>query len=623
MALLNKLMARWRAPSPQPQPQPAAAPLRVDDWIARGNAALEGWQLAEAGACYREALALAPGDARATLNLGFVLLEQGSVAEAEGLLARVPGLLPQGDPLAADASFLRGRALRALGRVDEALAAFDVAAQRPGFLDPQEEALQLVQAEGRNEEALVRAQRLHAARGSDASAMTLAQALCEAGRPAEALPLLDAVLARAADHAGAWSGRGQALLELDRAEDALACFEQAARLAGESPALLTNAATALGRLGRRDEALDRLARIVERWPDDAHAALNQALLLLEALRPREAAAAARRALAHHPQDADLHWALAVACLLQGDFAEGWQEHEWRWQAGPFRRNREAAPGRAPAWAPGEDLRNRTLLVFAEQGLGDAIQFLRYLPWLAQRASTVLLQLPPALHRLVQGTQLPPNCVLLASASQAPAWDREIALLSLPFAAGTTAASVPADVPYLRAEPALVQRWRDRLDAAGPGLKVGVAWSGNPRHANDRNRSVPLATFEAVAQDGCRFVSLLPQVRDSDRAALAAWDGLLPWGEELRDFAETAALVEALDLVITVDTSVAHLAGALGRPVWILLPHVPDWRWMLGRDDSPWYPSARLWRQARAGDWDEVIGRVRRELGEAAARGTAG
>jgi hypothetical protein len=186
-------------------------------------------------------------------------------------------------------------------------------------------------------------------------------------------------------------------------------------------------------------------------------------------------------------------------------------------------------------------------------------------------------------------------------------------LSVPLALGVDEANLPRAVPYLRPDPTRTAAWRERLQSRGTGPVVGLAWSGNPAHANDRNRSMPLALLAGLAATGCRFVSLQPQVRETDRAALRAWDGLLDWGPELHDFADTAALMQALDLVVTVDTSVAHLAGALGRPTWILLPYVPDWRWMLQRQDSPWYPTARLYRQGPDRAWPAVVERVAHDL----------
>jgi hypothetical protein len=273
---------------------------------------------------------------------------------------------------------------------------------------------------------------------------------------------------------------------------------------------------------------------------------------------------------------------------------------------------------APRWQ-GESLQGRAIFLHTEQGLGDAIQFLRFVPIVARQCRSLLLLLQPALEPLVR-PQLPANCRIVLPGAPLPAVDFHCPLMSVPTVLATTLQTLPAEVPYLRAVSDAVQAWRERL---GPGgLRVGVAWSGNPAHTNDNNRSMGVETFRAVATEGCRFFTVQPHTREADRQPMAQWQQVADVGRTLRDFADTAALMEALDLVITVDTSVAHLAGALGRPVWILVPYVPDWRWMLERADSPWYPTARLFRQQAPGDWGPVLQQVRSELAKLAATAPA-
>ncbi|MFC5495967.1 tetratricopeptide repeat protein [Caenimonas terrae] len=422
---------------------------------------------------------------------------------------------------------------------------------------------------------------------------------------------------------------GRALLELGQPEQAVAAFEAAA---GRKPGFLEPLADAiltLHRLGRHDEAAqwarqrsaqvdDQLAQldaVLRANPASADAAMRRVSLLIEGLRLPEAVVAGREALRHCPDDPELHWALSMACLLLGDFAAGWSEHEWRLRHPVYSRKVVQLP--QPRWQ-GETLQGRTIFLHAEQGFGDSLQFIRFLPDVAGRAGTVLLHLPPQLIPLVADS-LAPNCTLVDEDAPLPAMDFQLPLMSLPLVLGTTPATVPAAVPYVHADPGAVARWRERL---GPGgLRVGITWSGNAAHVNDRNRSIALEAFRDIAVDGCRFYALQPEVRASDRAAFSRWPGLVDLGPELRDFADTAAVMEALDLIVTVDTSVAHLAGALGRPVWILLPHLPDWRWMLQRSDSPWYPTARLFRQERAGDWSTALARVRADLGAMARAAT--
>jgi hypothetical protein len=308
----------------------------------------------------------------------------------------------------------------------------------------------------------------------------------------------------------------------------------------------------------------------------------------------------------YPDDADLNWNLAVNLLLLGDFESGWAAHEWR-------------PGRIsglqqPRWR-GEDLQERTIVLYGEQGFGDIIQFVRFVPEVARRARTVYLRMLRPLEPLE--LKLPSNCILVRQGGVVPATDYECPLMSLPFVLGITESTIPARVPYVYADADAASQWRRELSDGA--LNVGIAWSGNPANLDDMNRSLTLAALLRAAVPGCRFVAVQPEVRDADRDTLAAHAEVFDAGGRLRNFADTAALFEALDLVLTVDTSVAHLAGALGRPVWILLPWVPDWRWMLERSDSPWYPTARLYRQPKAGDWDSVLAQVREDLAALAAR----
>jgi hypothetical protein len=286
----------------------------------------------------------------------------------------------------------------------------------------------------------------------------------------------------------------------------------------------------------------------------------------------------------------------------------------RWRAEGFAAHQPAPDSSQPQWTGQVPLEGRSILLFAEQGLGDTIQFLRYVPLVARRAARVLLQLPPALLPVLPDPGA--NCRVLRPGEPVPPHDLQCSLMSLPYAFGTALADIPAEIPYLQADADRRAHWAQIL-ASARRPRVGIVWSGNPQHRNDRRRSIPLPMFRAIDPGAVQFAALQPQVRDADREALAGWPDVLDFGPELRDFAETAALIEALDLVVTVDTSVAHLAGALGKPVWILLPYVPDWRWMLDRADSPWYPTAKLYRQDADRDWAPVLARVRSDLAELA------
>jgi hypothetical protein len=336
------------------------------------------------------------------------------------------------------------------------------------------------------------------------------------------------------------------------------------------------------------------------------------------VRADEAAQACAQALALFPDDADFHWNAAIAYLMTGRFDEGWREHEWRWQA-QASRAKHLLVNDDRQWTGEEDLSGKTVLLFAEQGFGDSFQMLRYVPIVAERAKRVLLHLPVGLHGLALTSNLAPGVTSLPPGEKLPEFDLYSPLMSLPLAFRSDEETIPRAIPYLKADPAKAATWRRRLEAANGRLTVGFVWSGSATHANDANRSMTLANLRDRLPSNAFLVSLQKQVRDADRSILDSWQEMHDWGGDLEDFDDTAALIESLDLVVSVDTSVAHLAGALGRPLWVMLPHSPDWRWMLERDDSPWYPTARLYRQESPGDWAGVIDGLSRDMAALSAR----
>jgi tetratricopeptide (TPR) repeat protein len=562
----------------EPVEAPVAAALPAEEAAARakaqGNAALAKGEVGEAARWYGEAAQLQPQDPLARLNLGYALLELGRAEDALQALDQAIALRRPADGFLHEALFLRGRARQTLGLTDEALASYrDALDAQPGFEAALAESVRLLLALERPGEALALAQQAQRAQPTATLSMLCAQALHALRRPDEAMAQLDELLAREPEHLGALESRGNLLLEADRNDEARATFERLLAVHGPLPQTLTNLAT-------------------------AHLQTGQ---------PEAACRVCDEGVALHPAHADLHLNRAIAHMLVGDWAEGWRDFEWRWAAWTG----GAPPWQdRPQWSGRESLADRSILLFTEQGLGDSIQFVRYVPQVAAQAREVVLLVQPALLPLLR--DLAPNCRVLATGEAVPRTDFQSPLLSVPLALGTTPANVPDTVPYLRTDPALVERWRDRL-GRGSSPKVGIAWSGNAVHKNDRNRSLPLASLRPLAAAPWQFVSLQPEVRASDRKALGEWQGLLDLGPELRDFADTAAVMESLDLVISVDNSVAHLAGALGRPVWILLPHNPDWRWLMERQDTPWYPTARLYRQPATSAWEPVLAQVRRDL----------
>ncbi len=404
------------------------------------------------------------------------------------------------------------------------------------------------------------------------------------------------------------------LLELRRPREALACFDRVLALCPGHADALGNRGNTLMRLNRVEEAVATYERLLELAPDNASLLANRAAALRRLDRPNEALASARKALAIKPGFAQARFVEAVACLSLGDFAAGWQAYEARWHVGWLASQRRDYG--APLWLGDEPLDGKTILLHAEQGLGDTIQFVRYAPRLAGQGATVVLEVQEPLVRLL--SDMAGVAKIVARKEPVPAYDFHCPLLSLPLACKTTLQTIPAEVPYLAPRSADLARWRARLPVHR--LRVGLVWSGERSHDNDLNRSMRLETllplFEAP---DVQFVSLQHEVREEDRALLQSRGDVVHIGGEFKDFADTAAAIAALDAVIAVDTAVAHLTGAMGKPLFLLLPYAADFRWLRERGDSPWYPSAQLLRQPSFGDWDAVVQRLRQHLINALGR----
>jgi hypothetical protein len=294
----------------------------------------------------------------------------------------------------------------------------------------------------------------------------------------------------------------------------------------------------------------------------------------------------------------------MAQLALGDFAAGWAKYEWRWKTAAFAAHRRSFTSRL--WTGGEALAGKTILLHGEQGLGDTIQFVRYLPLVARRGATVILETQPELASLLAGTEGATE--VIARGRKLPRFDLHCPLMSLPRAFGTTAETIPPPLPSFRVSAAHAERWTQRLPAQG--RLVGIAWAGRTTHHNDQNRSLPLARLARLLQtDGVQFVRLQRDLRPGDDAILRESPNVLDLGGVPEDFAETAALIARLDAVISVDTAAAHLAGTLGKPLFLLLPFAADFRWLRGHGETAWYPTARLLRQPAFGDWDRVVARL--------------
>jgi tetratricopeptide (TPR) repeat protein len=435
----------------------------------------------------------------------------------------------------------------------------------------------------------------------------LGNVLRDLGRHDEALACYDRALALKPDYAEALNNRGVTLCDLRRHAEALASYDRALSINPNYAEALNNRGVALGDLGRFVDALACYDRALGIRPNHVEALNNRGNALCDLKRYEDASESYERALAVAPHAANVHWNLAFCRLRLGDFARGWPENEWRWKQPEWASIKREYP--QPVWLGAEPLGGKTLLLHHEQGLGDTLQFCRYAKPAAARGARVVLVVQPPLLSLL--STLDDVAQVLPTDAELPEFDYHCPLLSLPLAFGTCLDTIPDSV-RVRADGPRVAAWRDKLGARSEP-RVGIVWSGNPGHKNDRNRSLALADLLPLLSDRAQWVSLQQDVRATDADLLASRTDIAHFGEQLEDFADTAALVDLMDVVVTVDTSVAHLAGAMGKAVWILLPFNPDWRWLLDREDSPWYPTARLFRQPAAGDWASVIDRVRSEL----------
>jgi tetratricopeptide (TPR) repeat protein len=542
------------------------------------------------------------GRADSSFNRALELHQLGRFDEALVICDRALALRPA-DP---EAHYYRGNALRGLGRPAEAVASYDRAlALRPAFAEALNNRGNALQSLDRLDEALASYDQSLALRPEHADTLnSRGAALQRLQRLDEALVSFDRALALRPTYAEALFNRGIVLQELNRLDEALASYDRALVLQPDYPEALNNRGNTLQGMDRPEEALASFDRALALRPEYADALNNRGNVLRTLNRPREALASFDRALNLRPDYPDAHWNSSLACLLLGDFARGWQEYEWRWQVPALRQ--PVRPFQKPRWQGGEALAGKTIFVYAEQGLGDTIHFCRYARLLAARGARVVLEVQPILKTLLEG--LAGVHTLISRGESPPEFAFECPLLSLPLAFGTDLGSIPAEPHYLVPDEHRVGAWQARLGVR-TGMRVGLVWAGNPTLGNDRTRSVPLQMLTRLAIPGVQLISLQKELRDGDRELLAAHPEILHLGDELTDFADTAALMASLDLVISVDTAAAHLAGALGRPVWILQRFAPDFRWLLDREDSPWYPSARLFRQPRFGDWDSVINRV--------------
>lgn len=426
-------------------------------------------------------------------------------------------------------------------------------------------------------------------------------------RPEEALASYDRALRLQPDYAEALANRGAALQDLERYAEALESYDRALQIRPDFAEALSHRGNALRALNRNGEALQSYDRALCVRPGYAEALNNRGAALQDLKRHTDAMESCVRALQLEPGYAEAHWNEALCRLILGDFAKGWAKYEWR---------RKTKPGLSaernfsqPLWLGQESLAAKSILLHAEQGLGDTLQFCRYAKQVAALGARVVLEVQPALKTLLQ--DLEGVSLVLGRGEPLPDFDCHCPLLSLPLAFKVDLGNISGE-PYLHSEPKKRAQWQERLGASTQP-RIGLVWSGSTGHQNDHNRSLALADMRGLLSEQADCYCLQKELRPADRAELANTPGIEFLGEAFEDFSDTAAVVALMDLVITVDTSVAHLAGAMGKEVWLLLAYSPDWRWLLERSDSPWYRSARLFRQSAPGDWAGVLAQVQAAL----------
>ncbi len=419
-----------------------------------------------------------------------------------------------------------------------------------------------------------------------------------------ALASYDRALAIKPDFPVAHFRRGELLERLNRPEEALASYDRAL----DHPLVHGKRGVLLQKFNRFDEALASFTRALAEKPDDAAMHVNCGVLLQNAKRFDEALASYDRAIVLKPDYAEAYWFKALVKLLLGDYEQGWRLHEWRWPSLGYRKL--VRNFSQPLWLGEQAVAGKTLLIHAEVGLGDSIQFCRYVPMVEALGARVILEMQAPMVALA--ATLAGNITVVEKGRPLPEFDLHCPAMSLPLAFNTTLETVPAAVPYLHADADKQSAWRQRLGQRTKP-RIGLVWSGLMRSIIDANpakkRSIPLRLLEPLLCLPVEFHSLQKNYLPEDLDFLSKFNPIHTHQDELHDFSDTAALIREMDLVITIDTSVAHLAGALGQPLWIMLPSVTDYRWTLDGTATPWYPGATLFRQSVAGDWTEVIARV--------------
>lgn len=551
-------------------------------WLGRGSVLSQLNRHEEALAACDKVLSVRPDFAEMWLSRGSVLSDLKRYDDALSALNRALSIRPE----FAEAWFGRGSVLSDLRRYDDALSAFDRALSfRPDFAE------------------------VWLGRGS---------VLGDLRRYDDGLSAFDRALSIKPDLAKAWLGRGNLLIDLKRYDEALSDLDRALSIKADLAEAWLGRGNALNDLKRYDEAFAAYDKALSVKPDLAKAWLGRGSALGELKRYDEAYSAYAEAQRLQPNLAEAHFNEGFQRLLLGDLERGWDKYEYRWDTRQYLASKPRFA--QPLWLGDCPIRDKVIFLHSEQGLGDTIMACRYVPMVAALGARVILEVKPALASLCRGLEGLSHLVVAGDA--VPEFDYHCPLMTLPLAFKTRLETIPANVPYFRLPPDKIEHWRQRLGQAR--FKIGVGWAGNPDFPKDHNRSILLRNILPILSvPGAQYFSIQKDLRDGDEEVLSGMPDLVHLGPEIGDFQDTAAIMSSLDLVISSDTSTVNLAGALGRPVWILLAANPDWRWLLDRSDSPWYPTARLFRQNTSGEWGTVVYEARSALEELLRRDDPG
>jgi tetratricopeptide (TPR) repeat protein len=566
-------------------------------------------QLVKAQALYEEIIKVEPTHFQALNLLGMVAAQANNLSKAFDLISQSIALKSD----YAEAYCNLGNVLQGLGQLEKAIINYDQAiALKPDYAD----------AYFSRGVALKNLQHLDAAIASYDQAIFFnskhvaayynrGNVLKELGQLTEAVASYNQVILLKTDHLDAYYNCGVALYGLKQFDAAINSYDQVIELKPLDADAYYNRGVALNALGHLTAAIASYDQAIAIRPAYAEVYINRGVALKSLGQFDAAIASYDKALSFNPDNTEGHWNKSILNLLRGNFAQGWQDYEWRWKRDASLPKNSGLS--QPLWLGKESLNDKVILLHSEQGLGDTLQFCRYVKLVSDLGARVVLTVPKPLLGLL--SELDGVDQLVAKGSALPAFDFHCPLLSLPLAFKTHLDNIPHPPHYLTSNASKVVQWQTKLGSKTKP-RVGLVWSGSTTLINDHNRSILLADLVKHLPVDFQYVSLQKEVRDVDLSTLQSHPDISHFENDLNDFSDTAALCEAMDVIVSVDTSVAHLAGALGKRVWVLLPFDPDWRWLLDRTDSPWYPSAKLYRQAKIGDWEGVFHRLGADLVQA-------